>query len=131
MLFNLMFFDETFAHCLSLLQMLESMTRKEQRQIYLNTHEPFCLVTVGVQGGGKSHTLASVLEGLLIPFPENDLCRLSAPMTTLVLHYDQSSTSLCEATGLRSPAPALQRILGPDCLRCVPKERMTVLVSPR
>jgi len=25
--------------------------------VFLNTHEPFCLVTVGVQGGGKSHTV--------------------------------------------------------------------------
>ena len=67
-----------------------------QQQVYLNTHEPFCLVTVGVQGAGKSHTLATILEGCLIPFPENNINRLNKPMTTLVLHYDESSTSRCE-----------------------------------
>ena len=64
--------------------------------MYLNTNEPFCLVTVGVQGGGKSHTLATILEGCLIPFPEGDFCRLKAPMSTLVLHYDESESSRCE-----------------------------------
>jgi hypothetical protein len=68
------------------------------QQVYLNTHEPFCLVTVGVQGGGKSHTLATVLEGCLIPFPEHNLSRLAEPMTTLVLHYDESATTRCEVS---------------------------------
>ena len=45
--------------------------------VFLNTHEPFCMVAVGVQGGGKSHTLASVLEGCLIPHPEGDISRLT------------------------------------------------------
>ena len=27
-----------------------------RRHVFLNTHEPFCLAAVGVQGGGKSHT---------------------------------------------------------------------------
>ena len=57
--------------------------------VFLNTHEPFCVVTVVVQGGGssKSHTLASVLEARLIPFPSGDStvrCQASFCITTSV-----------------------------------------------
>jgi hypothetical protein len=51
------------------------------REVHLNTHEPFCLVAVGVQGGGKSHSLACVLEACLLPFPDANVVRLDAPMT--------------------------------------------------
>ncbi|ELR17156.1 uncharacterized protein ACA1_058120 [Acanthamoeba castellanii str. Neff] len=102
-------------------------------EIYLNTHEPFCLATVGVQGGGKSHTMACVLESCLVPMLEDDVVRLHAPMSALVLHYDQNVTSVCEATGLISPHPALQRLLAPRQLGaapCLPRDKMVVLVSP-
>jgi hypothetical protein len=90
--------------------------------VYFNTHEPFCFITVGVQGAGKSHTLACVLESCLIPFPEAGIIRLDVPMTGLVLHYDQSINSVCEATGLLSPTKIIQRLLGPSAThRCVPK----------
>ena len=59
------------------------------RPVFLNVHEPFCLTAVGIQGGGKSHSLACVLESCLLPFPEGDIVRLCNPMTALVLHYDQ------------------------------------------
>jgi len=103
-----------------------------RRAAYLNTHEPFCLVAVGVQGAGKSHTLACALEACLVPFPSENVVRLEAPMTALVLHYDTAVTSVCEATGLLSPAPALARLLGPAAASsaCVPAERAVVLVSP-
>ena len=46
-------------------------------EVYLNTHEPFCFATVGVQGGGKSHTMSCILESCLVPFPEGDIVRLN------------------------------------------------------
>lgn len=105
------------------------------RPIYLNTHEPFCVATVGVQGGGKSHTLACVLESCLVPFQEKaaDIVRLKTPMSALVLHYDQNVTSVCEATGLIGPVPKLARMVSgvqPASARCLPREKMVVLVSP-
>jgi len=110
----------------------ESSTRLSAaaRNCFLNTHEPFAMVCVGVQGGGKSHTLASVVEGCLIPFPEHDLVKLSSPMSALVLHFDRSSNSMCEATGLTHPSAALRRLLGDDAARrCVPRKKLVVLVS--
>ena len=103
--------------------------------VYLNTHEPFCLAAVGVQGGGKSHTLACVLEGCLVPVPRAGVVRLRAPMAALVLHYDFNPASVCEATGLAAPNPALLRWLAaagarPGPAPCLPRERLVVLVSP-
>ena len=90
--------------------------------IFLNTHEPFCFATIGVQGAGKSHTLACVLENCLLPCETDDIIRLKRPMTTLVLHYDQNSVSVCEAAGLLSPSKSGGA--------CVPRSKATVLVSP-
>ena len=108
--------------------------------MFLNTRGPFCLAAVGVQGGGKSHTMACVLEARLVPFPEHGVVRLRQPMAALVLHYDQNVTSVCEATGLISPLPGLARLLAggragegdlpPPPPRCLPREKMVVLVSP-
>jgi hypothetical protein len=103
--------------------------------VFLNTHQPFCLVTVGVQGGGKSHTLACVLESVLLQAPstaEEGIIKLTAPQNALVLHYDQNVTSVCEATGLVHPHPALSRALrraGAGSLAALPRDRMVVLVS--
>lgn len=110
--------------------------------VFLNTHQPFCLVTVGVQGGGKSHTLACVLESVLLhsSTPDDEegggsgVVKLVAPQNALVLHYDQNVSSVCEATGLVHPHPTLVRALrragaGPPAA-ALPRERMVVLVSP-
>eukprot|EP01127_Copromyxa_protea_P000337 TRINITY_DN10276_c0_g1_i1.p1 TRINITY_DN10276_c0_g1~~TRINITY_DN10276_c0_g1_i1.p1 ORF type:complete len:419 (-),score=71.14 TRINITY_DN10276_c0_g1_i1:78-1274(-) len=102
-----------------------------QADVYLNTNEPFCLAAIGVQGAGKSHTLAVVLESCLVPcpFPKSQpLIRLHRPMTALVLHYDQNVTSVCEATGLISPLPELLKLSGSPI--ALPREKMIVLVSP-
>jgi hypothetical protein len=107
--------------------------------VFLNTHQPFCLVTVGVQGGGKSHTLACVLESVLLQAPDNvglmlpPLVKFAAPQNALVLHYDQNVSSVCEATGLVHAHSALSRALkraGAGSPTALPRERMVVLVSP-
>ena len=99
--------------------------------VYLNTSEPFCVCCVGVQGGGKSHTLSVLLENCLLPLPgpsaDRPVVRLQQPMTAMVLHYDVSTTSVCEATGLTDIRPALFQSKQAHAL---PKEKMTILVSP-
>jgi len=95
--------------------------------IYLNTHIPFCAVAVGVQGAGKSHTMGCLLESCLLSHPtldQNETLSLHKPMTTLVLHYDQSPTSVCEAAGLLSASNKV----GYDC--SLDKSNAVILVSP-
>ena len=82
--------------------------------VYMNTSEPFCVVTMGIQGGGKSHTVCTILENCLLSFPvpsADPLVVLKEPMSGLVLHYDQSETNVCEATGTCRLNPELEAIL--------------------
>eukprot|EP00047_Mylnosiga_fluctuans_P024334 m.158863 g.158863 ORF g.158863 m.158863 type:complete len:1621 (+) comp9832_c0_seq2:2-4864(+) len=110
----------------------------DEREIYINTNEPFVIAAVGVQGGGKSHTLACILESCLVPFEPGGLVRLRAPMCGLVLHYDQSDASVCEATGLIQLHPNVPRLLKeiagglsglPPAVSALPEDKMIVLVS--
>eukprot|EP01035_Chromulina_nebulosa_P029882 gene29882-39661_t len=77
-----------------------------QQQVYLNTDVPFAAVAVGVQGAGKSHTLSSIIECCMLPnvYWPRDIIQLESPMTTLMFHYDQNPTNVCEATGLIEPS---------------------------
>jgi hypothetical protein len=83
-------------------------------RIYLNVNEPFCLIAMGVQGGGKSHTLSVVLENCMLPCPvpeSEPLISLQTPMSCLVFHYDQSENSVCEATGLIEMSAKIDKLL--------------------
>jgi hypothetical protein len=104
-----------------------------EESVYLNTHEPFCFVTVGVQGAGKLHTTSCVLESCLVPLDTCNIVKLSAPMTSLVLHYDHNPLSICEAAGLLSPNPSFQAVMtrfDDDALPAVPKSKAVIFVSP-
>ncbi|KAJ8603507.1 hypothetical protein CTAYLR_005122 [Chrysophaeum taylorii] len=93
----------------------------DDKHVFLNTSEPFCLVVTGVQGAGKSHTMMCVLENCLLrcELPEErPVVRLAREMTGLVVRYDTCETSVCEATALRESA-----ILPSGC-------KVVVLVSP-
>ena len=98
--------------------------------VYLNTSEPFCVCCVGVQGGGKSHTLSVLLENCLLPLPgplADPLVRLQKPMTAMVLHYDDNDTKVCQTTGLTAIHPSLSQS---KLARALPKDKLTILVSP-
>ncbi|ORY51411.1 hypothetical protein BCR33DRAFT_762168 [Rhizoclosmatium globosum] len=105
----------------------------EAEEVFLNVHEPFCLVALGVQGAGKSHTMSVILENCLLSTrnqtsgsaADRGMIDVKEPMCALVLHYDQNPHSLCESTGLINPAAGMVEGV-PRLLR----ERMTVLVSP-
>lgn len=108
-------------------------------KLALNVHDPFCLVTFGVQGAGKSHTLGVILENCLLSFP--DLSQVDAPICTLILHYDHDPKTPCEAKGLANLNPSVLHHLDvisatsdvrevvPD-IGTVPSDRFVVLVSP-
>lgn len=110
--------------------LLGYMNDGSNAEVHINTHEPFCLVAVGVQGSGKSHTLGSILESCIVPYSE--IVRLKTPMTTLVLHYDNNAESSCEATGLIQCSPHFLKIIRPYGISPphLEKSKMIVLVSP-
>jgi hypothetical protein len=66
--------------------------------VWINTHEPFCGVVVGVQGAGKSHTTNAIIEGCVLPRPP--MIQLEAPMSTLICHFDHSNDAVCEAAAI-------------------------------
>jgi len=103
-------------------------TGQMHRDVYLNTNIPFCMVAVGVQGTGKSHSLGCFLESCLLSNQDlttNNIIRLHKPMTTLVLHYDLSPTSICEASGLLKPSNTIKELSA-----SFPKTEVVILVSP-
>ena len=89
---------------------MSSFEQRNDLQVYLNTDVPFAALTVGVQGAGKSHTLSSIIECCMLPEINwsRDIIRLALPMTTLMFHYDQNPTNVCEASGLIEPADVVK-----------------------
>jgi hypothetical protein len=69
--------------------------------IALNVHEPFCMITMGVQGSGKSHTIGALVESCLVPAAP--YVNLRTPMCALVLHYDKAVRNVCECASLALP----------------------------
>ncbi|KAH9882532.1 hypothetical protein J1614_000768 [Plenodomus biglobosus] len=93
-------------------------------KMFQNTNVPFSAFVCGVQGSGKSHTTATMLENALIP--SRHLGRLVAPASALVFSYGDwvdggVGFQISEATHLAKSLPAYPgaRV-----------KRITVLVSP-
>ena len=115
------------------------MAKIDNSSIYLNVHSPFCAVITGVQGSGKSHTMAVILENCLLPCnlpPGSPLTKLQQPLSALVLHYDRVDTNICEATGLAHPSLLMEEWIaraGGVAVGLPPPpaiEKIVVLVSP-
>eukprot|EP00899_Mesostigma_viride_P017724 jgi/Mesvir1/25953/Mv20945-RA.1 len=104
----------------------------DNANIYLNTSSPFCAVTVGVQGAGKSHSLATIIESCALHFPP--VSSVSIPLSTLVFHYDTDQANFCEAAMLSCPNRGLASRLAPGeggvpvSLPAI--QKLVVLVSP-
>ncbi len=100
--------------------------------MYINVNQPFCLVCIGIQGSGKSHTMNVVLENCLLncPVPVGlPISRLHQAMCGLVLHYDQSPSNTCEAAGLHKLSTRF-RMLSHNNSSVNTVQRMVILVSP-
>ena len=104
----------------------------KQDQVFINVTDPFCLITVGVQGSGKSHTTACILESCLLPFPP--VVNVEQAMAVLVCHYDQSDVNCCEATGLSNPSAKIASLLSEYGDTMIPPslsdKQILVLCSP-
>jgi hypothetical protein len=106
----------------------------DDNQVYLNVERPFCLLVVGAQGSGQSHTLNVVLENCLVKCslpvcrpvtrePEGGAC-------ALVLQYDRSETAISETLGLLSLGSDLEDIMGRNRSTVRPVTRAIIYVSP-
>lgn len=100
------------------------------RYAYCGVKDPFCMLAIGVQGTGKSHTMNVMLENCLLQclHPQQlPLVRLQQEMCGLVLHYDRCESNVCEAIGLKD----LNRRIGNGTSAAGPQvKRIVVLVSP-
>lgn len=101
-------------------------TNTDGENIFLNTSDPFVAITLGVQGSGKSHSSAVLLENCLCPCPY--AVTLMRPMAGLVFHFDHSESNICEMTGLVDSHPRLpkENLVAAQA----PLEKIIVLVSP-
>ena len=94
--------------------------------LYLNTQDPFCMVCVGVQGAGKSHTMNVALENCMMScsFPTHAPV-ISQPqrMCTLLFHHSDSDATVYDGVGLGEVLSQYK-----NYVRSV--ERIVVLVSP-
>lgn len=65
---------------------------------------PFSALVCGVQGSGKSHTVAVMLENMLIA-KHLAIGSLEKPLSGLVLHFGEGGTEAqpCEAAWMASP----------------------------
>ena len=64
--------------------------RTAGRTIALDLDETHTISLFGVQGGGKSYTLGSIIEMATLPIP--GVNRLANPLATILFHYSQSQT---------------------------------------
>ncbi|KAJ4467537.1 hypothetical protein J3R30DRAFT_1939294 [Lentinula aciculospora] len=70
----------------------------QDSRVYLNTNAPMSALVCGVQGSGKSHTVAVILENMFISSCSL-LGTLTKPLSGLVLHFGEggAGSSPCEA----------------------------------
>jgi hypothetical protein len=102
----------------------QSEATDQVTKIGQNTNVPYSAFICGVQGSGKSHTTACMLEKALIP--SLTLRVLQSPMSALVFSYGQSQTGLGGFDVSETVHLAASRPDFPG--HCV--EIMTVMVSP-
>jgi hypothetical protein len=101
-----------------------SESEPHDAKVFHNINVPFSTFICGVQGSGKSHTTACMLENALIP--SRTLGVLQSPISALVFSYGQSQTvrgdfDVSEAVHLAASRPDFPG-------HCVKK--VTVMVSP-
>ncbi|OJD36652.1 p-loop containing nucleoside triphosphate hydrolase [Diplodia corticola] len=81
--------------------------------IFLNTNAPWSAFLCGSQGSGKSHTLAVMLEGCLLP--NKALGRLPEPLQGIVFHADAlAAGGVCEAAHLCSAGVEVNVLVSPS-----------------
>jgi DNA phosphorothioation-dependent restriction protein DptH len=82
------------------------------RKVALDLNQTHTISLFGVQGGGKSYTLGSIIEMTCLPLPNINL--LPKPLATVVFHYSPTLDYKPEFTSMVRPNtdPAQVRALG-------------------
>lgn len=75
--------------------------RAHGRTIALDLNQTHTISLFGVQGGGKSYSLGSILEMALLPIPGINI--LPAPLAGVVFHYSQTQDYKPEFTSMLQP----------------------------
>lgn len=100
----------------------------DDRRLYINSNAPFSAVICGVQGSGKSHTVSTFLESMLIPkCPQ--IGDLSKPLSGLVLHFGEggSSSLPCEAAWVGVPISEDDSVKPPPVVVYVAKSSLQTM----
>lgn len=71
------------------------------RTVALDLNETHTISLFGVQGGGKSYTLGSVIEAAALPAPPVN--ELPSPLATIVFHYSETLDYAPEFTSMIAP----------------------------
>ena len=71
------------------------------RTVALDLNETHTISLFGVQGGGKSYTLGSIIEAASLPSPPVNV--LPHPLATVVFHYSQTQDYAPEFTWMAHP----------------------------
>ncbi|KAJ7151964.1 hypothetical protein C8R46DRAFT_1121634 [Mycena filopes] len=87
-------------------------------RVYVNTNTPSTTVICGVQGSGKSHTVACLLECALIQ--DSRIGQLPEPLSALVFHFDTQDGRPCEAAFLSSRSAHAASTLPQVTVLCSP-----------
>jgi len=78
------------------------------RRIALDLNETHTISLFGVQGGGKSYTLGSIMEMASLPAPPINL--LPRPLATIVFHYSPTQDYAPEFTSMVAPNDDAEQI---------------------
>lgn len=78
------------------------------RKIAIDLNETVTISLFGVQGGGKSYSIGSVMEMVLKPISQVNY--LPAPMAGVIFHYSESMDYAPEFTSMKFPNPDLTEI---------------------
>ena len=92
------------------------------KPLFVNTNIPLSAFICGVQGSGKSHTTACLLENWLIK--SKSLGHLAKPLSALVFHYSELTSNTVQTVS----ESAFLATLNPDFPGERPASKVTVLV---
>jgi len=104
--------------------------RYHGRTIALDLNQTHTISLFGVQGGGKSYTLGSIIEMACLPLP--GINQLPRPLAAVVFHYSETQDYKPEFTSMVSPNtdPDAIRVLS-EQYHCEPKSLSdVVLLTP-